>query len=124
MNGSSRGWTVAAAAWAGAAVALGAFGAHGLEGRVTAARLDTFETAARYQFFHALALLVLAGRPTLLRPAAPLLLAGSAIFSGSLYLLVATDTGTLGAVAPIGGVLMILGWGALAWRAWRGGGAS
>jgi uncharacterized membrane protein YgdD (TMEM256/DUF423 family) len=99
---------------AGLAVALGAFGAHGLEGLLSEQRLGTFETAARYQMFHALGLLVIAALGTKACRAAPWLLAGSIIFSGSLYLLVASDAGWWGAVAPVGGILQIGGWAYLA----------
>jgi len=109
---------------AGAAVALGAFGAHALDGVLTAGRLGTFETAVRYQLLHALALLIL--HHARLSGALPVaaaqrialsLLAGTVLFSGSLYALVATDVGAFGAVAPIGGVLLILGWAQWAWHA-------
>lgn len=110
----ARGAAVWGAALAGAAVALGAFGAHALSDVLPADRMHTFETAVRYQMFHALGLLALAGLRRPARSAALLLLVGSLVFSGSLYLLVATDTPILGAVAPIGGVLQIAGWVALA----------
>lgn len=97
------------------AVALGAFGAHALEGRVVPGRLETFETAARYLMYHALGLLLLS-RMADSRLAALLITAGVAVFSGTLVLLVLTDTGWLGAITPIGGVLMISGWLLVAWR--------
>jgi uncharacterized membrane protein YgdD (TMEM256/DUF423 family) len=95
-------------------VALGAFGAHALEGAVTEARLATFETGVRYQLIHGLGVLVVAsvGRGT---RAGWLLAAGASVFAGSLYILVLTDTPWLGAVAPIGGAAMIAGW---VWWAW------
>ena len=99
----------------GLAVALGAFGAHALEARVTAERLATFETAARYQLIHAVAILataLLGGERGLL--AGTLLVAGVVVFSGSLYLLVLTGARWLGAVAPLGGLALIAGWGLLA----------
>ena len=95
-------------------VALGAFGAHGLEGLVSEERLVTFETAVRYGMFHALGLLLLAALGPRACRAAPLLLAGSLVFTVSLYLLVAGGPGWLGAVAPLGGALMISGWAYLA----------
>lgn len=110
----ARGAAVWGAALAAAAVALGAFGAHALSDVLPPERMHTYETAVRYQMFHALGLLALAGLRRPARLAALLLLVGSLIFSGSLYLLVATDTPLLGAVAPIGGVLQIAGWVALA----------
>ena len=107
---------------AGLAVAAGAFGAHGLEGRVTPRRLAVFETAVRYQMYHALALLFVgllatpSGVAWQLSWAGGLFVAGIALFSGSLYLLVLTDTGWLGAVTPLGGVAFLAGWGLLAWH--------
>jgi len=99
-------------------VAIGAFGAHGLRPMLEASgRFDTFETAVRYQFYHTLALLavgVLAvARPELRDPldtTAVLWLGGIFLFSGSLYLLCFTGITKLGAVAPIGGLLLIAGW--------------
>ena len=117
---------VTGAVAAGLAVAAGAFGAHALAGRLTPERLAVFETAVRYQMYHALALLFVgwAGRTldssVLLAGAGGCFAAGIVIFSGSLYLLVLTDTGWLGAVAPIGGVAFLAGWGLLAWALVRG----
>jgi uncharacterized membrane protein YgdD (TMEM256/DUF423 family) len=107
-----------AALLGGLAVAIGAFGAHGLRPMLEASgRFDTFETAVRYQFYHTLALLavgVLAvARPELRGPVgttAALWLGGMLLFSGSLYLLCFTGITKLGAVAPIGGLLLIGGW--------------
>jgi uncharacterized membrane protein YgdD (TMEM256/DUF423 family) len=106
------------------AVMAGAFGAHALEGRVTPERLQTFETAARYQMVHALALFAVAWATTQW-PAATtswagiLFLVGVVLFSGSLYALVLTDTAWLGAITPFGGVALIAGWLALAWSVLR-----
>ena len=114
-----RRWVAAAAVMGGLAVALGAFGAHGLKSRVEPELLVTFETGVRYQFYHALALLALALGPAPFwkrRPvhaAAWLWTGGIAVFSGSLYLLVLTGQRWLGAITPIGGVSLILGWAAL-----------
>lgn len=102
------------------ATALGAFGAHVLEGSVTPERLATFETAARYLMYAALGLLLLSRLPGT-RLARSLVLAGAAVFSGTLILLVLTDTGWLGAVTPLGGVLMISGWLVAAWQQFRAG---
>jgi uncharacterized membrane protein YgdD (TMEM256/DUF423 family) len=99
-------------------VAAGAFGAHALRGSLAPDRLEIFETAVRYQLVHALVLLTV---PALGSPAAGwAFLAGTVIFSGSLYLLVLTDIRWLGAVTPIGGVLMLLGWLLLAISAYAG----
>jgi uncharacterized membrane protein YgdD (TMEM256/DUF423 family) len=106
------------------AVAAGAFGAHGLRRSLPPDLLATFETAARYQMYHALALLVTAWawaqwRSAAIRVAGWLFLAGTILFSGSLYLLALTDSRWLGAVTPLGGITLIAGWGALAAGAWK-----
>ncbi|MFA5551792.1 MAG: DUF423 domain-containing protein [Trueperaceae bacterium] len=106
----------------GLGIALGAFGAHSLEGLVSAARLETFQTAVRYQIYSGLGLMLLGQFARLGRgaPRAALtVLAGTLVFCGSLYLLVAGAPGFFGAVAPVGGGLMIAGWLVAAWRLWR-----
>ena len=116
---SGRLMLVLGAALAGLAVAAGAFGAHGLRSLVVPERLVTFETAVRYHFYHALGLMVvglLAERAGGLGAVGALFLAGIAVFSGSLYLLVLTDTPWLGAVTPLGGVCFLAGWALLVWR--------
>lgn len=102
---------------AGLAVAAGAFGAHGLRGRLSPEMLAVFETGARYQMYHALGMLVAAraGSPG----AAWLFLAGTVLFSGSLYALSTTDLRWLGAITPLGGVCFIVGWLVLAWSSLR-----
>lgn len=115
---SARVTAATGALFAAIAVALGAFGAHALEGQVSADRLGTFETAARYLMYHALGLLLISRLPGT-GAVAVLVTAGALIFSGSLVLLVLTDTGWLGAVTPAGGVLMIAGWLLLAWQQLR-----
>jgi uncharacterized membrane protein YgdD (TMEM256/DUF423 family) len=107
------------------AVAAGAFGAHGLKGRISDEMLVVFETGARYQMYHALALLATAGActrwPGLATTSAGwLLLAGTVIFSGSLYLMALTGQRWLGAVTPLGGLAFLAGWLCLAWAAFRG----
>lgn len=108
----------AAAVWgaslAGLAVVLGAFGVHTLARMVSADRLQVWDTAVRFQMYHALGLLVIAALPRPARLASLLLLVGVIIFSGTLYLLVLTGVRALGAVTPIGGVFMIVGWALLA----------
>lgn len=101
-------------------VIFGAFGAHLLKNTLTDARFETFGTAVDYQFWHALGLMVVGITGFKLnskswRLAGYLLLAGTVIFSGSLYLLIATNIGWLGAITPIGGILMIIGWALFAW---------
>ena len=105
------------ALFGGLAVALGAFGAHALRARLEARDLEIFETAVRYQMYHALALFAAAwlldrGIPQA-SGAAWGFTVGTLIFSGSLYLMVATGTRWLGAITPIGGVAMIVGWAML-----------
>lgn len=114
----SRLWLVTGALLAATGVAFGAFGAHALRSALGAAELGWWETAVQYQMWHAVALVALAALP-LPRPALPagLIAAGVAIFSGSLYLMALTGARWLGAVTPLGGMLMIAGWVLLAWRA-------
>lgn len=94
-------------------VALGAFGAHALGDTLSPERLETYQTAVRYQMFHALALLALGSLPQHTQRAAPWLFFGSLVFSGSLYALVFSGVSILGAVAPVGGVLQLVGWAIL-----------
>jgi uncharacterized membrane protein YgdD (TMEM256/DUF423 family) len=97
-------------------VVLGAFGAHALKDVLSASgRLDTYETAVKYQMYHSLALLLL-GLLTLhfdhkfMQYAGWAFIIGTLIFSGSLYALCATGITKLGAITPIGGVFLIAGW--------------
>ena len=107
--------------FAGLGVIFGAFGAHALKASLSPKMLDTFETGVRYQMYHGLGLLALAWAVShwperRLVPAAWLLLAGTVLFSGSLYLLVLTGVRWFGAVTPFGGVALIAGWGLAVWR--------
>ncbi len=130
-------WFVVGAIFGALGVALGAFGAHGLPGRLeslgwsaeeVARRVEIFETAVRYQMYHALALLAVGllhrhqrGSSTLLHSSGAAMTAGVIIFSGLLYVLVFAGPGWrwLGAIVPIGGTLLIVGWTLLALAAWR-----
>ncbi len=107
------------------AVAAGAFGAHALRDRLSPELLQAFETGARYQMYHALALLAAAfttGEP----PCPPgewagrLFLAGTVLFSGSLYALALTGVSALGIITPFGGAAFIAGWICLAFAVRRG----
>lgn len=96
------------------AVALGAFGAHGLKDILLQhGTTAIWEKAAFYHFIHAVALLVLTERKTFPRLAGWSFLAGIFFFSGSLYLLAVTGERWLGAVTPVGGMCFLVGWGAL-----------
>ncbi len=109
---------------AGISVAAGAFGAHALRARVSPDLLAVFETAARYQMYHALGL-VAAAWATERAPGAAawagwLFVAGTVLFSGSLYALALSGVRALGAITPFGGIAFIAGWIALAVAALRG----
>jgi len=102
-------------------VAAGAFASHALKDRLTEKALNIFETGARYQMYHALALLMVAlllsraeASQTFIIAAGWAFVAGIAIFSGSLYALSLTDIKWLGAIAPLGGTALIIGWICLA----------
>lgn len=109
---------------AGLAVAAGAFGAHLLKGLLEDSMLAVFETAARYQMYHALALCIVSwaivhnprcGFAT----AGWLFTLGIVLFCGSLYALSLSGVRWVGAVTPIGGTAFLAGWIILAWRTWR-----
>jgi uncharacterized membrane protein YgdD (TMEM256/DUF423 family) len=117
-------FAVAGSVSAGLAVAAGAFGAHALRARLTPDTLSIFETAARYQMYHALALFAVAWvesrwPDTAVTAAGWLFVAGTVLFSGSLYTLALSGTRWWGAVTPIGGLCFLAGWAALAWGIWR-----
>jgi uncharacterized membrane protein YgdD (TMEM256/DUF423 family) len=106
-------------------VALGAFGAHALKGRLDAELLVVFETGVRYQMVHALALLAVGWAHTrwpgtVLTTGGWLFVVGTVLFSGSLYALSLTGVRWLGAITPIGGLAFLAGWLCLAWAACRG----
>ncbi|MEO1375078.1 MAG: DUF423 domain-containing protein [Cyanobacteria bacterium J06635_10] len=110
-----------AAVFAGLSVAAGAFASHALKERLSERALQIFEVGARYQMYHALALLLVAillsqneSPPTSLIASGWLFIIGIFIFSGSLYALSLSDVRSLGAIAPLGGAAFIAGWGALA----------
>lgn len=102
------------------AVALGAFGAHGLDGKIDDELLAAFKTGVQYHMFHALGLLAIAvaaeklGESGALRWAARLLVAGIVLFAGSLYVMAVTDIRPLGIITPFGGVAFLAGWACLA----------
>lgn len=110
---------------AGLAVALGAFGAHALKTRLDTHLLAVFETGVRYQMAHALALMGVAWACTrwpgpLVHASGWLFVAGTVLFSGSLYALSLSGVRGLGAITPLGGMAWIVGWALLAWGVWKG----
>ncbi|TVQ10828.1 MAG: DUF423 domain-containing protein [Leptolyngbya sp. DLM2.Bin27] len=118
-----------AALLGGTAVAAGAFATHALKPQLSDRLLTVFETGARYQMYHALALLLVAlvrsqglGTPGLSTAAGWAFVVGTALFSGSLYALALTGQTILGAVAPLGGAALMVGWGCLAVAGLRAGG--
>ena len=107
------------------AVALGAFGAHALRGKLDDYARGVFETAVQYHFYHSLALLAVGilclsqPQTALLKSSGWLFLLGILIFSGSLYVLSISGIKWLGAVTPLGGLAFIAGWACLAATGWK-----
>ncbi|TCP57616.1 uncharacterized membrane protein YgdD (TMEM256/DUF423 family) [Tumebacillus sp. BK434] len=106
------------------AVALGAFGAHGLEGKITDHYLEIWKTGVQYHMLHGTAILLVAllsqylgGAPKAVKAAGYLFQAGIVLFAGSLYVLAVTGIGVLGAITPLGGVCFLSGWALLAYAA-------
>ncbi len=115
MTSPARLWFVLGCASAALGVAAGAFGAHGLKSILSPAMLTTFETAVRYQMYHAFGLIVTGWAGGFI-PASKIKLVGwcfvggTVLFSGSLYLLTLTGILWLGAITPLGGIAFIAGW--------------
>ena len=107
------------------AVAFGAFVSHGLKDQLSERLLAVFQTGVQYHATHAIALILIGiislalPHSTRLVAAGWTMLSGILLFSGSLYLLAITGIKWLGAITPFGGVAFLLGWGLLAWAAWR-----
>jgi len=104
------------------AVTLGAFGAHGLRGRLSPEMMAVFQTAVQYQMYHALAILLVAATMGhlsgwLIQTAGWAFVVGIVLFSGSLYALALSGVTILGAITPIGGVAFLIGWACLAFAA-------
>ncbi len=122
LAGMDRTFFALGAISAAIGVAAGAFGSHALRARLPPDLLAVWETGARYQLYHAFGLLA-AAWGSARWPGAPaawagwLLLAGTLVFSGSLYALALTGVRALGAITPLGGLAAIAGWLALAWAA-------
>lgn len=113
------------------AVAIGAFGAHGLEGKITTKRIGTFETGVTYHFYHTFAIfisgfLALHFKDKIFNRAGWFFVTGILMFSGSLYLLatrvllgIESWSKILGPITPIGGLFFIVGWGLMFYGIWR-----
>lgn len=120
----ARLWLVLGALYGFLAVVMGALGAHALQGSLPAQLMEFWHTAVRFQFYHALALLVLGilatTRPTIGQTLSGIAFAlGILLFSGSLYALCLGGTSAIAMITPIGGTLLLLGWLALVWSALR-----
>jgi len=132
-HSARRRMTAVAAVIGALGVLIGAFGAHGLENYLTerfelpaetlARRSAQFDVAVRYHLVHAAAMLALCGLPHLstgsFKTAAALMIVGTLLFSGSLYVLVATNTTWLGMITPIGGISWVVAWAVIALGALR-----
>lgn len=109
----------------GSAVALGAFGAHIFKDLlIQNNRIDTYELAVRYHFFHALVLLLIAllmdkVEPKIASRSATCILVGTVLFSGSLYIMALVNTTSTALITPIGGLFLLIGWGLLFYSAWH-----
>jgi uncharacterized membrane protein YgdD (TMEM256/DUF423 family) len=124
-----RRWLAIGAANGFVAVAFGSFAAHSLEGGVSEKALDWIATGLDYQMAHALALLAVAwlagrGGGRWVEVAGWAFLAGSVLFSGTLYVMALSGAEGLGIVVPVGGIAFLVGWAALFLSAWRGDSAS
>jgi uncharacterized membrane protein YgdD (TMEM256/DUF423 family) len=110
----------------GLAVALGAFGEHAFKDLlILNNRVDTYELAVRYHFFHALALLLIAllmdkVETKMVSRSAICILIGTMLFCGSLYVMALANTTSVALITPIGGLFLLIGWGLLFYAAWRG----
>tara|TARA_B110000438_G_scaffold37734_1_gene37484 strand:- start:39 stop:407 length:369 start_codon:yes stop_codon:yes gene_type:complete len=117
-------WIVFGSILTGLAILLGAFGAHALKSRISPQDLAIFETGIRYHIYHSIGLILIGilgfyFPHNLIDIPAKLFLLGISIFSGSLYLLVLTNTRWLGAITPIGGICYMIGWLLLAFNIYR-----
>ena len=121
LNEMTRIFLAIASILGGLSVALGAFASHALKEKLTERALEIWKTGTQYQMYHALALILVALLLTRTENPDPLLntsgiafIIGIALFSGSLYALSLTGIKWLGAIAPLGGLAFIIGWGCLA----------
>ncbi len=116
LGAARRRILVAGALLAALGIVLGAFGTHGLRDALGARELGWWQTAVQYQMWQAVGLVALGALPLRMGLPAAMIGGGALVFSGSLYAMALTDALWLGAVTPLGGLLMILGWLLAAWR--------
>ncbi len=100
-------------------ITFGAFGAHALKAALSSQALGWWQTGVQYQMWNAVGLVALSALPLRLRAAGLLIAGGSVVFAGSLYLMALADMRWLGAVTPLGGLLMIAGWLLVTWHGVR-----
>jgi len=116
-------WMIAAGIIGALAIAAGAFGAHGMEGKVSARAISALDTGSNYALLHAIALLGVAAlyekSPRFLEPAAWAFVIGIFLFSGSLIVFGLTDTTAHLWITPLGGLAFMVGWGIVAWAGTR-----
>ena len=119
-----KGYIIVASLFAALAILFGAFGSHALKERLSAQSLEVYDIATRYLMFHALGIFLIAllgfqlPKESLEIPVT-MMIVGISIFSGSLYLIAMLDFKKLGMVAPIGGLLLIVGWLLLAYNTYK-----
>ena len=119
-----KGYIIIASLFAALAILFGAFGSHALKERLSAQSLEVYDIATRYLMFHALGIFLIAllgfqlPKESLEIPVI-MMIVGTSIFSGSLYLLVMLDFKKLGMVTPIGGLLLIVSWLLLAYNTYK-----
>ena len=116
IDGGRRRILVAGALLAALGIVLGAFGTHGLRDALDERALGWWQTGVQYQMWQAVGLVALGALPARMGLPAAMIGAGALVFSGSLYAMALTDARWLGAVTPLGGLLMILGWLLAAWK--------
>ena len=119
-----KGYITIASLFAALAILFGAFGSHALKERLSAQSLEVYDIATRYLMFHALGLFLIALLgfqlpKELLEAPVTIMIVGTSIFSGSLYLIAMLDFKKLGMVTPIGGLLLIVSWLLLAYNTYK-----
>ena len=119
-----RALLVVGSAFAAISVLFGAFGAHILKSRLSIEDLTIFETAVRYQMYDSLGIMILGGAflyipHNLIYLHSYFIIFGTIIFSGTLYLIVFTNLSWMGAITPVGGLCLILGWLIFAYNIYR-----